>query len=184
MTESVRITLDLPLTTDSTQPLPLPHYLSRRDLFVPRRDSLPAAGSEVLRNNLQVLLMPPPSYCKSCPCLAGTRTPDNGVWFRRCSLEAKLVSEQCRMFLLSQAILENVRWTMLGQCMDPWTLYPAMPNTLYFIGHPVISVVWKLRKGSLFSVPLHAKLHVYMDSGSFYSVEPSEIYVEIYFFLS
>lgn len=51
--------------------------------------------------------------------------------------------------------------------------------------HPVISVVWKLEKGSLFPIPLHAKLHVYMDSGSFYSVEPSEfqpseVYVEIF----
>lgn len=184
MTESVRITQIFP----SQQTAPnhsLCHTTCPEGTSLsPEETPFLQQGSEVLRNNLQVLLMPPPSYCKSYPCLAGTRTPDNGVWFRRCSLEAKLVSEQCRMFLLSQAILENVRWTMLGQCMDPWTLYPAMSNTLYFIGHPVISVVWKLRKGSLFSVPLHAKLHVYMDSGSFYSVEPSEIYVEIYFFLS
>lgn len=50
--------------------------------------------------------------------------------------------------------------------------------------HPVISVVWKLGRGSLFPIPLHAELHMCMDSGSFYSVELSEIYVEIYLFLS
>lgn len=63
--------------------------------------------------------------------------------------------------------------------------YPILHRTVATsVVHPVISVVWKLGRGSLFPIPLHAELHMCMDSGSFYSVELSEIYVEIYFFLS
>lgn len=63
--------------------------------------------------------------------------------------------------------------------------YPIYHRTVAAsVVHPVISVVGKLGRGSLFPIPLHAELHMCMDSGSFYSVELSEIYVELYLFLS
>lgn len=120
---------------------------------------------EVLQNNLQILLMPPLGYCKSYPFLAGSRTPKSSVWFRRCSPEAKLVSKQCRMFLLSQSMLENVRWIMLDWCLNSWTLYPAMPNALYFMylcstSSHFCSV--KVRKRKPLPCPITCKItHVY-----------------------
>lgn len=71
-------------------------------------------------------------------------------------------------------------------------LYPAMPNTLHFVGQwqplqYIQSFLWcgsQEKEASSLSHYMQ-KLHVYMDSGSFYSVEPSEfqpseVYVEIF----
>lgn len=55
------------------------------------------------------------------PCTSQLH-PQNNVLIRRCSLGADLVSEQCRMFLTSQSMLESLRWTTLGQHMSPSAL--------------------------------------------------------------